>query len=253
MTSKNPNSDSISAEIILKSAPKFQIYSMLLIHPELNLNQLSGLLNKAKSTVHEHLDALIDCGLVSVIRKEKIRSDREKNYYGLTQEIPENQNFEESNLAPIKNTKKEKENYCREVLKVYQSFTIQQISILNNWKKYLDGIEDLIQKRKIDEAYRSLVSVKNPENLDWIRKKKEENEFHNYASLLSVSFFTPEIALEFVESVEKIHNKLQQKEIRRIQLDPSQKRVERTVYGGISVIPIKFVLNFLNQKNNLRN
>ena len=208
MTSKNPNPIPVSESIILKSVPKFQIYSMLLIHPELNLNQLSGLLNKAKSTIHEHLDALIGSGLVSVVRKEKIRSDREKNYYGLTQEIPQNQNFEESDLTPIKNTEQEKERYCREVLKVYQSFTVQQIALLNYWKKYLDMIETLVQNGKIDEAYHSLSSVKNPENLDWIQKKKNQKQFSNYASLLSVSFFIPELALEFVEAVEKIHNDL---------------------------------------------
>ena len=239
----------ISESIILKSAPKFQIYSMLLIHPELNLNQLSRLLNKAKSTIHEHLDALIDSGLVSVVRKEKIRSDREKLYYGLTQEIPQNQNFEESDLAPINDTEQEQEKYCREVLKVYQSFTVQQIALLTNWKRYLDMIESLVQTGKIEDAYQSLSSVKNPENLDWIAQKKSQNHFSNYASLLSVSFFTPELALEFVESVEKIHNDLQQKENRIIQHDPSKRRTERTVYGGISVIPIKLVLDFLKKKN----
>ena len=67
-------------------------------------------------------------------------------------------------------------------------------------------------------------------------------------SLLSISFFTPETALEFVESVEKIHNELQQKEKLKVQKDPSKRRVERTVYGGISVIPIKLVLDFLKHK-----
>ena len=64
---------------------------------------------------------------------------------------------------------------------------------------------------------------------------------------------TPELALEFVESVEKIHDKLQQKENRIIQQNPSKRRTERTIYGGISVIPIKLVLDFLIKKNHFRN
>lgn len=248
MSSKERKFSPISADIILKSAPKFRIYSMFLIHPELSLNQLSKLLNKAKSTIHEHLSGLIESGLISVVRKEKIRSNREKLFYGLTQETLEGQNFEESDLAPLTGTLKEKEYYCREVLKVYRSFTIQQISLLNNWKEYLDAIHNLINEGEIEEAYQSLSSVKNPENLDWIKEKKAQNQFYNYASLLSVDFYSPEFALEFVKSAEKIHNNLQYKEFQKIKRNASHRRVERTVYGGISVIPIKMVFDFLNWK-----
>ena len=116
-----------TSEIILKSGPKFEIYGLLLVYPELTLKQLSTLLNKAKSTIHEHLTDLIDAEIVSVVKTEKIRSNRERNYYGLSQDIPHKENFEESDLNPVHGTEMEKETYCREVLKVYESFTYQQI------------------------------------------------------------------------------------------------------------------------------
>ena len=246
--SKHPTKTSqSSAASILKSASKFQLYSYLKLYPELNLNQLADLVNKSKSTVHLHLQKMIENGLVEVSRTEKIRSDREKHYYCLSKRVHAPHNFEESDHAPQQNQLNEKARYCEEVLPTYQAFTNQQLQYLKLWKLYLNTLEQLYSEGKIEEVYNSLSSVKNPENLPEYEAKKQHKEFYNYGNLMSVSFFQPRRALKFVETTENLHNELEMEQDDEIRDDPETINTLRPIYAGLTILPMKHILDFLNK------
>ncbi|MFX1274441.1 MAG: winged helix-turn-helix domain-containing protein [Promethearchaeota archaeon] len=68
----------------LKSEIRFRIWGLLSIYSELSFTNLCKKLYKSKSTVHPHLQKLIEIGIVEVVREEKVRGNIPAKIYSLT-------------------------------------------------------------------------------------------------------------------------------------------------------------------------
>lgn len=62
---------------------RFRIFTLLSIYPELSFSQISKKLGKSKSTLHPHLEKLMEIELIHISRKEKVRGKFERFYYSL--------------------------------------------------------------------------------------------------------------------------------------------------------------------------
>jgi len=68
---------------IFKNDTRFQIWGLLSMYHELSLSELCNKLNKSKSTVHHHLQRLLDIGIIEVVREEKVRGSIPAKIYSL--------------------------------------------------------------------------------------------------------------------------------------------------------------------------
>ena len=62
---------------------RFQIWGLLSIFPELSFTEICRKLSRSKSTVHHHLQKLLEIGVVEVIREEKVRGSIPAKIYSL--------------------------------------------------------------------------------------------------------------------------------------------------------------------------
>ncbi len=68
---------------------RLRIWGLLNVYPELSFTELAKKLGKSKSTIHPHLQKLIELGIVGISRKEHIRANIEAHYYSLTTDADE--------------------------------------------------------------------------------------------------------------------------------------------------------------------
>lgn len=67
----------------LKNELRFRIWGLLSMNSELSFSELCKKLSKAKSTVHPHLQKLMNEGIVEVVREEKVRGNIKAKIYSL--------------------------------------------------------------------------------------------------------------------------------------------------------------------------
>ena len=63
---------------------RFRIWGLLKVYPELSFTELAKKLGKSKSTIHPHLQKLIELGIVEISKREHVRANIEAHYYSLT-------------------------------------------------------------------------------------------------------------------------------------------------------------------------
>jgi len=114
---------------VLESEIRFRIFSLLNIYPELSFSEISRLLNKNKSTLHPHLQKLIEIGVIMVSREEKVRGNFTRNYYSIKLDV-----FQE--LGVIDSESIDKSIYT--ILKNWMKFIIK---ISRSYEKYFKGLE----------------------------------------------------------------------------------------------------------------
>ena len=68
---------------LLGNVLRLRIFSILKIYPELSFTEISNRLNKSKSTLHPHLQKLIEIGLIQT-REEEARGSIPRKIYSLT-------------------------------------------------------------------------------------------------------------------------------------------------------------------------
>ncbi|MFW9823178.1 MAG: ArsR family transcriptional regulator [Candidatus Thorarchaeota archaeon] len=83
MDKQNKNSHEIDPVKMYQNDTRFQIWGLLSMYQELSFSDLCRKLNKSKSTVHHHLQKLIEIGIVEVIREEKVRGSIKAKFYAL--------------------------------------------------------------------------------------------------------------------------------------------------------------------------
>ena len=71
-------------DISVLSGIRYRIWGLLKVYPELSFTELANKLGKSKSTIHPHLQKLIEFGIVEISKKEHIRANIEAHYYSLT-------------------------------------------------------------------------------------------------------------------------------------------------------------------------
>ena len=73
----------IPLEEIFKSKVRLEIFFLLSIYGELNLTDLSKLLDKSKPALHRHIQNLLKVGLICESKEEKVRGSIKAKFYQL--------------------------------------------------------------------------------------------------------------------------------------------------------------------------
>jgi DNA-binding transcriptional ArsR family regulator len=81
--SKKDNTSQYDPIKIFQNDTRFQIWGLLSMYQELSFSKICRKLNKSKSTVHYHLQKLIELGLIEVVREEKVRGSIPAKIYSL--------------------------------------------------------------------------------------------------------------------------------------------------------------------------
>ncbi len=68
---------------LFQNETRFQIWGLLSMFKELSFSEICKKLEKSKSTVHHHLQKLIEIGLIEVKREEKVRGSIPAKIYAL--------------------------------------------------------------------------------------------------------------------------------------------------------------------------
>ncbi|MFX0020740.1 MAG: winged helix-turn-helix domain-containing protein [Candidatus Hermodarchaeota archaeon] len=110
---------------------RFQIWGLLNVYPELSFTELAKKLGKSKSTIHPHLQKLIELGIVEISRRELVRANIEAHYYSLTPNAAEivsvgshdlSHGFDKELVHKIAKSTKSMTMYNRKILDKYIKF-----------------------------------------------------------------------------------------------------------------------------------
>ncbi len=138
---------------ILKSKSRFRIFSLLHLYPELSLSELSTKMRKSKSTIHHHLQELIDYDIIEVSHKEKVRGSILAKYYSLKPGYIEKLAHTDSELDKVTSS-------TFEFFKTYLDFVLRTIEIYKKFFEVVEkregGFEYLKDLFKRDEGFSSL-------------------------------------------------------------------------------------------------
>ncbi|MFW9823452.1 MAG: winged helix-turn-helix domain-containing protein [Candidatus Thorarchaeota archaeon] len=203
-------SEKLTITNILHSKTRFQICNFLIIYRELSILDLSKRIGKSKSTIYEHLMKMMDAGFVKVSREEKSRSNIYRKYYSWIEKDSE-----------IIKPEKFSEEYCRAKIDTLRSFAVLNQSILKSWVDFLESME-----KEID--------IGNLENVISIFKKML---IDNRAAYHSVAFYTPENATLFHKKARELYKEIPD--------EVESKSDENPYYGGMMLLPIRLILDYL--------
>ncbi|NVM19388.1 MAG: winged helix-turn-helix transcriptional regulator [Candidatus Lokiarchaeota archaeon] len=78
-----------TVDISVLTGIRFRIWGLLNVYPELSFTELAKKLGKSKSTIHPHLQKLVELGIVEISKREHVRANIEAHYYSLTPDAEE--------------------------------------------------------------------------------------------------------------------------------------------------------------------
>ena len=178
----------------------------------MSILDLSKRIGKSKSTIYEHLKKMLSAGFVKVSREEKSRSNIKRKYYSWVEKDSE-----------YKKPEKYTEEFCRYKIEQIRSFAVMNQSILRHWVNFLDNL-----KKRIDQGDLEHVIIT-------LKKLYEDPDIVKPYS--SVAFYTPENAELFGEKIKMLY--------REIPDEVESKCIENPYYGGMNMLPIRFILDSL--------
>ncbi len=76
-------------DISVLAGIRLRIWGLLNVYPELSYTELANKLGKSKSTIHPHLQKLIELGIVEISKRKHVRANIEAHYYSLTPDADE--------------------------------------------------------------------------------------------------------------------------------------------------------------------
>ncbi|UCC19779.1 MAG: winged helix-turn-helix transcriptional regulator [Promethearchaeota archaeon] len=165
---------------LLESEIRFRIFSLLNIYPELSFSEIAEQLNKSKSTLHPHIQKLMDIGVVELSRDEKVRGNFTRNYYSLKSGVFNDLKVADKDSSLI-------DNYAFIVIKNWVKFIIKTMKL---YEKFLNRLE-------LDES-----------GLDILKKN-----ILNHETLSGMFFFSPkqyreasDLTIKYLKDLERIQS-----------------------------------------------
>ena len=116
---------------------RLQIWGLLNVYPELSFTELAKKLGKSKSTIHPHIQKLIEVGIIEISKKEHVRANIEAHYYSLTpdaEEITSVLGFDFSNGLD--------KDLVQKLAKSRKSFAIYNRKLLDRFIKFCEFLEE---------------------------------------------------------------------------------------------------------------
>jgi predicted transcriptional regulator len=110
---------------------RLRIWGLLNVYPELSFTELAKKLGKSKSTIHPHLQKLVELGIVEISRRKHVRANIEAHYYSLTPDADEitliasydiSQGYDKELVQKIAKSNKSAAIYNRNLLDKYIKF-----------------------------------------------------------------------------------------------------------------------------------
>jgi len=136
------------------------IWGLLSVYPELSFTQLAKKLGKSKSTIHPHLQKLIELGIVEISRKKHVRTNIEAHYYSLTPDADKITSVSGFDLS---------HGYDKEIVqsivKSTKSFAIYNKKILDKLIKFCEYLEET-DSDDIVKIYKEIYKTVNPTKYD---------------------------------------------------------------------------------------
>ncbi len=206
---------------ILRQETKFKIYGYLNVYRELGLPELTKRIGKSKSTVHEHLKNLKEWGYIN----ERAESDKDSNSNLKKKFYSWNKNADYACCTWDKDEKLDEEK-SRQKIDTWRSFVSYNQNIMDNYKKFLDKLDDELDKGNTEEVISILEEINT--------NKTKPRPFH------SVAFYTPDNAMKIYEKIYELYQDIPDEE--RSEAD------ESPYYGGFWLLPIKKILDYLYKK-----
>ena len=225
--------DKFTITDILKNNTRFMIHGFLSIYNELNLNELSELSGKSKSSLVDHLSIMLQGGLIEISREERVRGKNTRKYYSLVADADEQTvsvgKTEEDHYSP--------ENMAAKI-ETLISFSQIKISMLSKWIQYLEGLQKKVDLGQSDEIHDTFQEI-----------------WGNWENFSTVSYYSPENAQQFKKKCHTTYLELEEeakKEQCGVSSDEKQcgnKRTQnRPFYATMTLLPIERVLNSLKKK-----
>ena len=116
---------------------RYRIYGLLNVYPELSFTELAKKLGKSKSTIHPHLQKLIELGIVEISKKEHIRANIEAHYYSLTPDSDEITSVLGCDLSHGLD-----KELVKKMAKSLKSLVLNNKKILDKYIKFFEYIEE---------------------------------------------------------------------------------------------------------------
>lgn len=207
----------IEFEDVMRSKPKFLIFSLLSMYPSLTLRDLSRITGKSKSTLSVHLSDLDSIGLINV-KEEETAGRINVKHFSLVPKFWEKIADKKCKQNEDKLTK------YRNFIQVNHAFAQTQLSMLKQWEKYLDQLEKNLK----------------PESLKLLESELDPILNEKYRKISVVSFYTPDVAKKFVEKLLDIYHEAEKENEAR---DEEEERVHPN-FIGVQVLPIKRAFDY---------
>ncbi|NVM37969.1 MAG: winged helix-turn-helix transcriptional regulator [Candidatus Lokiarchaeota archaeon] len=206
---------------------RFRIWGLLNVYPELSFTELAKRLGKSKSTIHPHLQKLIELGIVEISKREHVRANIEAHYYSLTPDANEKLLVAGYDLSQGIDME-----FVQKVAKSNKSVAIYNRNILDKYIKFCEYVEET-DSDDIVEICKDIYKTVNLTKLDISHFFMgefflTENQWKRWQKL----FY--KLALEFEEQCIK-----EQKE------NPNQ---EKYIYFFNTGIPVKILFEEMELK-----
>ncbi len=155
MTIMDENQIKPTIDISFWNDIRYRIYGLLSVYPELSFTELAKKLGKSKSTLHPHLQKLIELGIVEISRKKHVRANIEAHYYSLTSEADEM-----LSVAGVDVSQGYDKNTIQNIAKSNKSFVIYNRKILNKLIEFYEYLEET-DSDDIVELYKKIYRTVN--------------------------------------------------------------------------------------------
>lgn len=223
-----PSSKPPTIHEMLKFSTRFDIWGLLSIYNELSLTELSAKMNKSKSTIHSHMQKLIEAGIV-VQKVADEYEDSNKNLKKVVYRLAENLEENEPESCSLAKEDKYSVSKLQDRLQAQQTFTEYQILLAQNWLNYVKSLQEKLNEKTKDEVINTC-------------KLMDEH----VCSLTTISFYSEDQAKKFREKMLEVYFEIEKEQAEKNKKDPSP----RPYYGGLTVWPIKLAIDSRSSNNN---
>jgi predicted transcriptional regulator len=214
-------------DISVLSGIRYRIWGLLKVYPELSFTELAKKLGKSKSTIHPHLQKLIELGIVEISKKEHIRANIEAHYYSLTPNSDEITSIAGCDLSHGLN---------KEVVKIaaksLKSVALYNKKILDKYIKFFEYLEET-DSDDIIKLWKEIYKTKN----------FTEQDIPQFFG--GESFLTEDQWMRFQKQFVKFSMDWQEQYIKEQKENPNQ---EKYIYWFHAGIPVKILFEELDLK-----
>lgn len=232
MVIMNENQIKSTIDISFWNDIRYRIWGLLSVYPELSFTELAKKLGKSKSTIHPHLQKLIELGIVEISRKKHVRANIEAHYYSLTPNAEEILSV--AGVDPSHGYDKE---IIQNIAKSHKSFGMYNRKILDKFIEFYEYLEET-NSDDIVEMYKKVYSTVN-------RTKQDITHF-----FMGNFFFTENQWKRWQKLFYTLLMEFQEQCIKEQKENPNQ---EKYIYFLNMHIPVKILFEEMELKKFISN